>query len=177
VGRFNVFQICLLFTLFAVFLVFTLLVIFRRELVDNLVFGPLPKNDNAVIVPIDNSGCITVDVESRGNIGEIFLDLKDDFAITGVELFFEKPAELEITDFTCIAPFECVFFESDTDAFSVTMMMPISLLQDFSVGKIQIGEFKYFGEGAIHLLQESFVYEQGDSEMNPLCFDEIFFSL
>ena len=164
-----------------VFIFLSSVVIFRREWLDTIFYGPLPYDsstkdvDYDVDVDLEEYPEISVDIVSDGEgKGQIFFDLNVASQITGVELYLEKDSSLNISDFVCNQPFECLFFESTASEFSVVAIVPVGLVDYFEPGEIFVGDFSYSGSGSLFLRSDStsFVSDVEYPEYNILLLSE-----
>lgn len=192
-GRFE--SLAVLFGLF-LFTVLSLLVIFKREWLDDMIYGPLPYDefenvfdekpedderpeeiDTIPIIEVQEPS-ITLNIVPDGlGQGYASFDLEEDSVITGVELFLEKDGNLQLSDFVCSSPFECIFFETTEDEVSLTAIIPIGSVEKLSAGEVEIGEFSYSGRGNLYLKPDSnsFVSDIGDPEFNILDIENLTF--
>lgn len=168
----------------------SLLVIFKREWLDDVIYGPVPykefenifdeETDEIDTIPIIEiqEPTITLNIVADGlGQGYASFDLEKDSVITGVELFLEKDGDLELSDFVCKSPFECIFFETTENEVSFTAIIPIGSVEKLPAGELLIGEFNYSGSGNLYLKSDSdsFVSDIEDPELNILDIDNLTF--
>jgi hypothetical protein len=158
------------------FLVFSALVIFKKDWLDSIFFGDSsqelvslsPDLEDRILSEIGNP----VDLEIRGDSGNasIFLNLKEDLSITGVELYLLKRGNLEVGEMVCEPPFECLFVDTEGIQFSVKAIISPESVQSMDSGEVLLGTFTYSGAGSVKLESdsESFVVEIENPTFNVL---------
>jgi hypothetical protein len=159
-----------------VFVFLSFVVVFRREWLDNIFYNPVYiffyDTDEVFLDEQTEPLLFTVGVAPtvEGEKGVVVLNLESASNITGVELFFEKDESLEITDFVCVSPFECLFSESNENGLTIAAITPINEREEFFPGEVVIGEFNYTGSGKIYFRgeQNSFVSDIQNPEINLL---------
>ncbi len=175
-----------------VFLSLSLLVIFKRESLDGIFFGPVSQEEAVVeedsidqLFNEQDSDLVgfgtlaTLEIVPEGEKAALYLNLDGESRITGLELFLEKDESLTLGDFVCIEPFECVLFESTESTVSILAVIPPGLVELLPLGRQLVGEFLYTGEGTLYLdlLSKSFVSAMENPDVNILSLQESIFLL
>ena len=143
-------SILIVFCIF-VFVFLSLVVIFRSEWLDSLIYGPEVDRQDVVTEPvIMEEPYATLTIDSVDGSALVFLSLEKGARITGLELELEKDPSLEIEDFICEEPFDCLFFEATDTEVSVATVIAPSLIDVFD-GDLLVGEFIYSGTGSLFL--------------------------
>lgn len=159
-----------------IFLFLTIVVVFKREWLDNVFSGPIYVffyDDPYLDSDIATMPSVFINVLPTGvneKKGSVFLSLESTSNITGVELFFEKDPSLEITDFTCNPPFECLFFDVKDSEVSFVAFLPLNETEPFEMGDHLLGEFEYTGSGKLYFNSDSgsFISDVQNPEFNVL---------
>jgi hypothetical protein len=162
------------------FLSLSLIVLFKREWLDSIFYRSDSQEEITMseLSPGESLDYeekeypqvnIEISRDANGN-GQLFLNLNTESNITGVELELRKDESLEITDFTCIEPFECIFFDFTENELNIVAIVPVSIVDPFKPGRILVGEFTYTGSGRLYLdsQSESFVSDSEYPEFNIL---------
>ncbi len=155
-----------------VFISLTALVFLKPEWLDNVFF----KNPVYVIFPEEelepsiemSKAFLDVVVDEQENKASVFLNLDSSFDISGVEIFFDKDETLEILDFVCKEPFECLFKEFSDSEMSFAAIVPVGEVETFT-GDVLVGELEYSGNGNLYFNSPAnFVSVSQNSELNVL---------
>ncbi len=172
-----------------VFIFLSFLVIFQQDWLDSIFYGsspteveikePLPfpdepeKDDSSLI-----SLAVFSDIDREGE-AYVILETQFDYSVSGLELFLRKDDSLEIGDFVCVEPFECIFFETTPNEFSLTAVVPVESIEPASTKELLVGSFSYTGFGNLYLTtdSDSFVSDVDEPEYNILDLQEYEFFL
>ncbi len=155
----------------------TLIVVFKREWVDNLVFGPiLQTQENSSEIDVDFNISLDLIPVSSGT-AELYFNLPESMNIAGFELSFVKESSLNVSEFVCAEPFECVPSDFNDTAVSIVGLTPVFFTEAFPFGRLLLGELQYSGSGTLTLERESFVSDVLVPEENILDFSKVLFEL
>lgn len=174
----NLEKFLLFFGLFT-FLFLSFVIVFKREWLDNIFQRPVPyyifqQEENTI-----ERTLVSVDVRpsNLAGKGDIYLNLESSSKLTGVELFFEKDDSLEISNFVCNSPFECLFFDVDENSIDLAVLSPLSDIETFYPGEVLLGTFDYSGNGNLYFRfgNNSFASDIQNPEINILNLDERIF--
>ncbi len=156
------------------FLTISGLLIFQRELVDDF-FGRTKSNnvvEDVVIVDEDvDFEEVEVDEEVieyvglRLEDGLLYANFENSYNLAGMEISFQKSEGLEITDFTCSDPFQCLDLKSEEDTITIGITVPVTYEDELS-GEVELGEFVYTGSGSLSLdINDSMVVSIDDIKL------------
>lgn len=165
-----------------VFVVLSFIVVFRSEWLDSIIYGPVPEHYELATVPeVDyyEEPYATIRITSEEGQASLFMDLEKEASVTGLELFLEKDEGLELEDFVCNEPFECLFTDfNDTEVSVVAFIQPASV-ETVPAGELLIGEFTYSGTGSLYLplVSTTFASTTDEPEFNILDIEETEFLL
>ncbi len=172
-----------------VFLVLSSIVIFKREWLDNLIFGPAPY-EAKIELEDDSIGLdteeeihlevpfVSLNIVSDGEGANVVFNLEEELALTGFELVFSKDEGLEISDFSCNSPFECIFVEIEDTKLSASGLIPVTSVEPLQAGQRSVGVINYTGSGTLTLIpEESTIVDLDFVEYNLLDYDTLNFEL
>ncbi len=176
VKGFSVLEKVLFFFLLFSFLSLVFLIIFQKEQLDDLIYGPSSEQeefvDRAEILEENfssPSGFLEISFSDSGR-GLASLSFNREVNLTGFEFVFGKDSSLKIPNFVCLEPFECIYFEEEDTVVSFTGLLPLELAGKVPSEDIDIGYFEYSGTGDITLLEKSLVASFEYPELNILDF-------
>ncbi len=165
-----------------VFVALSFVVVFRSEWLDSILYGPVPEHYEVATVPeVDYYGdpYATLRITSDENQALLFLDLEKEASVTGLELTLEKDEELELEDFVCNEPFECLLTDFGDTEVSVVAVIPPASVESVPAGELLVGEFTYSGTGYLLLTSDfsTFASTTDAPEFNILDIEETEFLL
>lgn len=163
-----------------IFVSLSFIVMFRSEWLDSIFYGELPE-EAEVYEPQefeevsndefleyydtgDESSHATFEIEN----GSLYLSLAEPTSVTGIELAFEKDDSLEIEDFVCSDPFECMFFDVFESEVSLLAVISPEAVEEMGAGNVLIGDFEYSGSGNMYINErsETFVSDLENPQVN-----------
>jgi hypothetical protein len=170
-------MLIIIFAVF-IFIILSSIVIFKREWLDSLFFGPIPyeavdvdeetfdlETEETVLEIPSVSLNIVSDVEKA----DVVFTLEESLKLTGFELVFSKSSSLEVSDFVCSLPFECIFLETEDQKLSVSAFIPVTSVESLDVGDVVVGSFNFSRDGTLTLIPgESMILDVENLEYNLL---------
>jgi hypothetical protein len=173
-----------------IFVFLSLIVIFKSEWLDSVFYGPpvqeqeeengldsLIKEEEGGLDFLDPVSYAAIDIVSTEGKASVSLILEKEASITGLELFLQKDESVEVEDFVCNEPFDCMLFEVEGDEVSIVVVIPPTSV-DVMTGEVLVGELLYSGSGNVYLnsLSKTFVSTVENPEVNILhSEEEVFF--
>lgn len=173
-----------------VFVFLSFVVVFKSEWLDSVIYGPVSERQDVVMEPtvdyeeetptfLQEEPYASLNIVPGEGSAKVFLNLEKEGSITGVELVLKRESSLEIEDFICEEPFECLFFAADEPEVSVVAVVPPALVDVNLQGELIVGEFIYSGTGSLFLEADStaFVSTTENPEFNILKMEDTEFLL
>lgn len=164
-----------------VFVVLSLIVVFRSDWLDSIFYGSAPQEQEGALEPvIDRDDDVAelfgvepyakIEIDSEGGEALVSLSLEKEADLTGLELVFEREEALEILDFVCKEPFDCVLFDVSDSQVSILAVIPPASVETIDVGDLLVGELTYSGSGVLYLKEDTFASTTEDPGSNILDF-------
>lgn len=151
-----------------VFVFLSFIVVFKSEWLDSVIYGPVSERQEAVMEPtldyeeetaqeeyIEEEPYATLYIASEEGRAPVSLHLEKEGSLTGFELVLEKDPLLNIEEFVCEEPFECLFFDVTNSEVSVIAVVPPASVDINLQGELVMGEFIYSGTGSLFLESDS----------------------
>lgn len=171
------------------FVFLSFLVVFQRDWLDSIIYGPGNGDEYLEEIFVDDSDLMDIPdyyvsldvIPQEDGQALVYLNAQEgnNPEIVGIELFLEKEGSLDIEDFVCSENFECLLFEVDGDEIYLAATVPESLLGTMSEESLFVGTISYSGSGNVYnsTQGESFVSDLDVPEENILEIDSINFYL
>ena len=165
------------------------LVVFQRDWLDSIIYGPANGDEYLEEIFVDDSDLMDIPdyyvsldvIPQEDGQALVYLNAQEgnNPEIVGIELFLEKEVSLDIEDFVCSENFECLLFEVDGDEIYLAATVPENLLGTMSEESLFVGTIYYSGSGNVYnsTQGESFVSDLDVPEENILEIDSVNFYL